>query len=356
MKLPQITGLFLCAILLMQSSVVFAFETDQYNLPPKPLADIGDEVSDYVEENLRKAVNKINAEIIVHQTCLDGNSKQTNCDSTEKETAELVYLRSEEAINRAIFKLLGGGIPPFTNSDTWMKSHKFKAQPARYKTSFGKSIHRTIPTNYLTISETVNLYGTQFGIDKIAHIFQQGYTYYRMVEDGKEKKLSSEEAFRKAVNWGRMTEKTYYGYWVSGVYSNADLAANFAGMRFYQGLTREIEISGKMRPAILMLKDGVWTFNENVNLRESLLKPFISAHLNEALNPSIFTNFLCFRSTVRRTVKKQACEQWLKLYPNFTAADYDKITQDLRLWDGEDYGFKDSTNFITIANTCFGSK
>jgi hypothetical protein len=353
MKLPKIAVIFLCILLLMPLFPASAFETDQYNLPPEPLGDIGDEVSDYVEGNLRKAINKLNAEIAVHQSCLEVNSKKTGCDSAEKERAELAELRSEAAIVRAVFKPLGGGIPPFTNSDSWMKSHKFKAQPARYKTSFGKSIYRTFPSNYFTISDTVNLYGTEFGIDKIAHIFQQGYTYYRMVENGKKKDLSSAEALLRAVNWGRMTEKTYYGFWVSGVYSNADLCANFVGLKFYQGLTREISVNGKTRPAILILKDGVWAFNENVNLRESLLKPFISNHLNEAFNPSIYANFFGFRRAVRQTVKKQACPQWLKRYPNYSAADYDKITGDLRLWNGEDYGSKNSTNFITIGKTCF---
>ncbi|MEP6900723.1 MAG: hypothetical protein ABJA66_03175 [Actinomycetota bacterium] len=353
MKVPKIAVIFLCTILLMPHFAVFAFETDQYNLPPVPLADIGEEVSDYVEGNLRKAINKLNAEIAVHQSCLELNSKKTGCNSAEQERAELAGLRSEEAMAREVFKPLGGGIPPFTNSDSWMKSHKFKAQPARYKTSFGKSIYRTFPSNYLTISETVNLFGREFGIDKIAHIFQQGYTYYRMVEDAQEKKLSSAEALRKAVNWGRITEKTYYGFWVSGVYSNADLAANFIGLKFYQGLTREITINGQTRPPILILKDGIWKFNENVNLRESLLKPLISNHLSEAYNPSIYANFFGFRAAVRGTVKKQACPQWRKLYPNYSAADFDKITADLRLWYGADYGSKDSPNFITIANTCF---
>ncbi len=353
MKSSKITAIFLCIVLLMPLFAVFAFETDQYNLPPEPLADIGVEVADYVEENLRKAVNKLNTEIAVHQSCLEGNSKKTGCGSTEKEQAKLVYLRSEEAIVRAVFKPLGGGFPPFTKSDSWMKSHKFKAQPALYKTSFGKSIYRTFPTNYLTISDTVNLYGTQLGIDKIAHIFQQGYTYYRIIERARAKDLSSAEAMRKAVNWGRMTEKTYYGFWVSGIYSNADLAANFAGLKFYQNLTREIEIGGKTRPPILVLKDGAWAFSENLNLRESLLKPFISNHLSEAFNPSIYANIFGLRGVVRRTVKKQACPDWLKLFPDYSAADYDKITQDLRFWHGADYGFKDSTHFITIGNTCF---
>jgi hypothetical protein len=349
----KIARVFLCIILLMQSFSTFAFETDQYNLPPVPLADIGDEVSDYTAENVRKAFEKINAEIAVHQSCLDKNSKRSNCDSLEKEKAKLKYLRSEDAIVREVFKLLGGGIPPFTNSGTWMEKHEFKATPARYKTSFDDSIFKVRPSDYLTISDTVRIYGTEFGTDKIAHIFQQGYTYYKIVERAKAKGFSDEKALRKATNWGRMTEKTYYGTLVSGVFSNADLAANYAGMKFYQGLTREIKIGGEMRPPVLILDEGVWKFNEKTDLREVILKPFISEHLNEALNPSIFIKAFWFDSCVRETVREKSCSQWRKEFPNYSKADFAEITENLKSWHGEDYGHKKSSHFITIANSCF---
>lgn len=332
--------IFLCAILLTHP--LLAFETDQYNLPSAPLADIGDEVSEYTEDNLRKAVNKINAEISERQNCVK------NCESAKK---KLVRLRSEEAVAREVFKLLGAGFIPSTKAGTWMDSHEFKNQPARYKTSYGDSIFRLNPINYWTISPTVKLYGVQFGTDKIAHFFQQGYSYYQKYNRGLSKGLSEIEASKKAVRWGKTSEQTYFGTLASGVYSNGDMAANYAGMKFYQGLTHEIKIGETTQPAILYLKDGVWKFNENINLRETLLKPFISNHFNEAHNPSKF--IIGLRSSVRRIVKKRSCEQWRKQYPNFSKADFDKISNALTLWHGEDYGFSGSNKSITIANTCF---
>ena len=347
MLLQKIIQIFLCAILLAQP--ILAFETDQYNLPPEPLADIGNEVSEYTEDNLREAIDKINAEIIVHQNCLE--TRTNNCKAAEKERAKLEFLRSDEAIAREVYNLLGAGFIPSTKSGTWMNSHNFKAQPARYKTSYTDSIHRLVPTNYLTISPTVNLYGAQFGTDKIAHFFQQGYTYYKKYKRGLSKGLSETEATKKAVKVGKTSEQTYFGTLVSGIYSNGDMVANYAGMKFYQGLTHEIKIGESLRPAILHLKNGVWTINENINLRDIILKPFISNHFNEALNPSKFIFFL--RSSVRGIVRKKSCEAWRKQYPNFTPTDFEKISQSLKLWHGEDYGFSDSDNFITIANTCF---
>ena len=351
MKAEKIIGLILVAVLLLPTLPASAFETDQYNLPRAPLADIGDEVTDYALENIKKAIDKLNARIAAGEACLASSSRQKGCDSPEKESARLVELRSSETIVRAVFRPLGGGIPPFTNSGTWMEAHDFKAQPARFKSSFGDSIYRTSPVLYLTISETVRLYGVELGTDKIAHIFQQGYTYYRMVERARAKDQPAAEAVGKAVRWGKMSEKTFYGYWASGVYSNADLAANYAGMKFYENLTRAVKIGDRTHEPLLVLKGGFWAFNESVDTRENLLKPFITNHLNEALNPSLFVSLLGFRSNVRKAVKKHACPQWRSAY-----ADRERlaaVTADLDLWHGEDYGFKNSKDFITIAGTCF---
>ena len=355
---PQlIARLFLCVILFAQPSIVFGFETDQYNLPALPLADIGDEVSEYTEQNVRKATDKINAEIAVRLACLENTaskSKKINCGSPEKERARLAYLRSEAAPPRAVYNLLGAGIIPFTKSGSWMESHDFKAQPARYKTGYGKSIFFVLPTNYLTISRTVNLYGAQFGTDKIAHFFQQGYDYYKIRDRHLRSGSTVEEAEKQAVRWGQKTERTYYGTLVSGVYSNADLYANYVGMKFYQGLIKPIKIGDSTRPPVLILKDGVWIFNETADLREVLIKPFLTDHLNEALNPSKFLPGL--RSSVRRTVRKQSCRQWLKAYPNLSQTELNETMRKLQRWHGEDYGFSSSEKFVTIANTCFGDK
>lgn len=350
----KITALFLSfALLAAQPAAVFAFETDQYNLPRVPLGDIGDEVSDYVEENVRKAVAKINAKISSSRACLEKKSKQINCASPAKEKAKLVHWRSEDALVKEVFRPLGGGIPPFTNSGTWMEKHEFEATPARYKTSFDDSIFKVFPSNYLSISDTVKLYGVEFGTDKIAHIFQQGYTYYKIYKRAEAKGLSPEKAARKANNWGRMTERTFYGTLISGVYSNADLAANYAGMKFYRNLTRAIRIGENTHPPILLLKDGFWEFGEPERLSENLLKPFISDHLNEALNPSIFIKLFWLDSYVRETVGKRSCAAWRLKFPARTERDFAEITERLRLWHGEEYGFKRSSHFITIANTCF---
>lgn len=354
---PRNLGLLiLLTALLFPQRELSAFETDQYNLPPQPLADIGNEVSEHVEQRMRDAVDKVNAEILMLWKCLEtelADKKQTGCDSPRAATSRLEYLRSEDGIAREVFEQLGGGVPPFTSMGTWMDSHSFVAQPARYRTNYRKSIFILNPVIALTISPTVNIYGSEFGTDKIAHIFQQGYTYYKTYRSALKNGATPEEARMRAVRWGQKSERTFYGTLVAGVYSNADLSANYAGLKFYEALTHPVRIGDATRAAVLELHDGLWKLSDNPYIREVLLKPFISDHLNEALNPSIFTKNLGWRSYIRWSVKRRSCEQWINRYRGLSKEGLEERSRALRLWYGEDYGFTDNDHFITIANACF---
>jgi len=296
---------------LLSPGVALGFETNQYDLPPKPLADIGSEVTAHVKLKLQTAVDKVNAEIASSERCIAaraGERGMHGCGNPDNEKIRLAYLRSEDAIAREAFAQLGDGFPPFTSMGTWMDSHHFLAQPARYRTSLWKSIFILNPGVALTISPTVNLYGSEFGTDKIAHVFQQGYTYYKIYRQALAEGATPVEATDKAVRWGQKSERTFYGTLVAGVYSNGDLCANYVGLKFYQGLTKPITIGSAIRAPVLEIHNGLWMVS--VDTKELLLKPLISDHLNEAMNPSIFTSNLGWRWYIRRSVKKRSCAQW----------------------------------------------
>jgi len=347
-----ILGLLLTALL--SQGMAIAFETDQYDLPPHPLADIGDEVTGHVALKLRIAVDKINSAISAAENCMAADATHRRlhgCGASVDEKSQLEYLRSEDAVAHEVFDQLGGGMPPFTKMGTWMDSHHFGAQPARYRTSFWKSIFILNPGVALTVSPTVNVYGSEFGTDKIAHVFQQGYTYYKIYRRALAEGSTSAEATARAVRWGQKSERTFYGTLVAGVYSNGDLCANYVGLKFYQGLTKPITIGSTIRAAVLEIHNGLWMIS--VDAKVLLLKPLISDHLNEAMNPSIFTSNLGWRWYIRRSVKKRSCAQWRARYPEFSQGVLEERSRALQLWHGEDYGFTESEDFVTIANTCF---
>lgn len=350
MKPSLLISLFLSLIFVLQPVASAAMETDQYNLSRVPLADIGDEVSEYVEENLFAAVAKVNADIAVHQACVEAAAvKRSGCDSPETEKQKLAYLRSNDAVAKELYKLLGDGNIFVSKIGKWMNSHDFQVSPSRYKTSYLHSIYIAAPIDYATLSPTVRLFGVEFGTDKLDHFFQQGYKYYRIQQRAVTKGSTTKQATTKAIKWGQMTERTYFGLLVSGVYSNADLYANYVGMKFYQALTEPITIDEKTRPAAVVLQNGVWII-DNASLRENLLKPFLTDHLNEALNPSGYA-FTIFRS-VRRAVKKHGCPDWHNAFPNATKADLDSRSASLEKWNGEDYGFTRKIKSVSIA-ACF---
>ncbi len=168
MKLKLITVIFLFVILLVRPILVVAFETDQYNLPTIPLADIGDEVSEYTERNIREAVEKVNKKIHEFERCsksLKLEEARRKCDFSRKDSEKLAYLRSDDAIAKAVFNEMGEGIIPFTKASWWLERHKFRAANSRYKTNFKDSIYITAPFNYLTISSNIRVYGKEFGSD-----------------------------------------------------------------------------------------------------------------------------------------------------------------------------------------------
>ena len=203
MKLKTTIIISLIVAVLAQPIGIFSFETDQYNLPPEPLVDIGDEVTDYVQRQIDLAITRIDSEIVEVGACVESDPKDKNCDSPDELSKRLAYLRSNDAVAKEIFKRLGDGIFPFTNVSVWIEWHKFAESPARYKTSFKDSIHLTAPFNYLTISPTVNIYDTKLGTDKIAHIFQQGYAYYKIHKRATSKDADDPAAIEKAVRWDK---------------------------------------------------------------------------------------------------------------------------------------------------------
>jgi hypothetical protein len=341
--------ILLCAILLFSSISAAAMETDQYHLPRVPLADIGDQVSEHVENVVQGAIRKINSEIAKYEACLTtGRPGQKGCRSQEIERTQLLYLRSNDAVARETYEMLGSGTLVSTKIGKWMYG-----QNGRYKTGYRESIYVSDPIDYLTISPTVNLYGVQFGIDKLEHLFQQGYRYYGIYQKEVRRGADPQAAAQKAVRWGRMTERTYFGLMVSGVFSNGDLVANYAGMKFYQGLTNPIRIGDSVRPAIVVQENGYWLFNPAADLRQDLLRPFITEHLNEAMNPSIYAATIY--PAIRHSVKSRACSEWITAFPEFSKASAERLTNSLALWNGEDYGHQNGKRMVTIGETCFSS-
>lgn len=82
------------------------------------------------------------------------------------------------------------------------------------------------------LNGSFDMFGANYiGWDKVGHFFVEGRSYYQLAY------LDQDEIdIDSAVAWGVSTEEGKFGYLTTGVYSFADTATNFEGMRFWNQL------------------------------------------------------------------------------------------------------------------------
>jgi len=101
-----------------------------------------------------------------------------------------------------------------------------------YSLLLNDSIYRDIDyiegfsLNLKELSDVVNIDGHLVGLDKLGHFFAEGWRYFELTR-------FEDEPFEQALAWGKQQEAGKFGYSTTGIFSYADLAANFNGWRFW---------------------------------------------------------------------------------------------------------------------------
>lgn len=114
------------------------------------------------------------------------------------------------------------------------------------------------------------------GSDKLGHFFDTGHTYYQ------------KSSFKEALDYGEMTERTYYGLQMTAVYSYADLAANLDGYTFWNRLA-------KGKNAYVTCSNNIWRQQYNFNWAD-----YINAAWDEGINCNRYRNDHVTRSVHNR--------------------------------------------------------
>ena len=123
------------------------------------------------------------------------------------------------------------------------------------------------------VGPIINLNGVYIGTDKIGHFLSQGRKFYQRY-----RRLGDEAlAMRRSVR----TETGLFGRLTTGVYSNADLVANYEGYLFYRGLFHDDIVAGK--PAVFHWQDG-----KPVRQRWFTWGDHVNAFWDEGLNPNVY--------------------------------------------------------------------
>jgi hypothetical protein len=301
----------------------FATETDQFTLPPQPLDDLGPDLGAMVLAILHTEIAQLNARI-------DERIPLKPQSATEP-------INEREFVTH-VFEQTGVGLPEST-MERELRYGAFEGRNVRFQPRYTESIYAWVAAPFplshiMTDCPTIRLYGVDLGTDKIGHIFQQGYEYLTRYEDALAGGADDATALAGAVHYGVLTELGLYGVALTGVYSNGDLAGNYAGLKFYRNLFHEVKIGDRTLTPIVRRDGTHWIIDPNRD-NSDVLKPYVSEHLNEVWNPSRYY----FSVEKIRDHVRDRCASWFKQVPEFNEATYRAHLERAKTWFGEGYGW-----------------
>jgi hypothetical protein len=144
-------------------------------------------------------------------------------DAGDRCDEEALYRGIRQAIARPF---VGHSVAEALNADDSL---------ARRRVLMAESIYRdlglldAISVHVKDLSAVVRVGDSLIGVDKLGHFLVEGWAYYdRAHREGR--------GLDDAMDWGEFTERTYFGRYTTGVFSYADLVADFEGMRFWSHL------------------------------------------------------------------------------------------------------------------------
>lgn len=333
-----------------------AHETDQYSVPVGlQFADLGSYFSADFHARLIRGVNRANAAIEAAERA--GNARGADA------------WRAPESVARAIHDAFPTFVTYIDDIERLVHSHGFRRDYPGLVTAY-----RPIEWLYSRCwtfdfrqffkiwgSSTIMIEGVFLGTDKLGHFVHNGYFHYeeyrRVVRGGG----SREQALAAALRLGAgdnlvLSERGALGYLTSGVFSNADLASNWAGMMFFINLTEDIPLDGLTRSPLLRLERGRWRLRDDVTPRSDFFTALVTGHYDEVLNPNLYS--LGMNSGVREVIL-QRCGQLRHWYTDVNGAPlgrsgFEAAFDRQATFMGENYGREAPLDeMLSVINLCF---
>ena len=361
----EATAKLALVLVALLSSVAPAHETDQYTLPVgRDFADLGPHLTRVVHGAIVDAVSDTNAAIkrSLREEPTIRDSRRTDATSP---------LQSADYIAGKVWLQLFAAFPMNETLDNGLVGMhaRYPGLITAYRPE--QSIYDD-PVLVLDVTklvrlffraDTVNADGKLFGTDKIIHFLHLGRIYHSSYLSARAQGLNEAQAMSRAVqvsagNNPFLSENWLLGTLSTGIRSNGDLAANYAGLKFYRNLTEEVRIGNRVMPPMLVREGPYWRLNSQVRPDTDFFTAFITPHWNEALNPSVYA--IVTRGRVRAMLRSR-CPDLLDWYRDergrpLNRQQFAEIERELATFYGEEYGYEnDGKDAVSIATTCFPS-
>ena len=342
------------------AGILQAHEVDQYDIPAgQVLVDHGDYWNDLLYGAVQRAVAKTNREL----------------DEVKRVVPGLRQVRQAQLVSlSALTKRVRGELPGSMMAVTGLefKLHYFSPKPAqanhvhahfssRWSGTYGALPYWPDPRIWNRMSflrcSTVKFHGHYLGIDKVSHFVGMGgiyYTYYQYARMAGETQAEAVATAVKLGRYGPISENWLVGGIPTGIYSSADMAANYSGLKFYLNVTEPVAIAGQVRPPMVVF-DGEH-FQIQPHVRPEYFAIFLSRHWDEVLNPCLYE--WTFRDNIRQRIVSRR-EAILARYAGDDPARrtpeyFDAVLADCLTWYGEEYGHSGQLDkLITVSRVCF---
>jgi hypothetical protein len=243
-RLRLVTRTALAAVLsfnVMSAPVALALETDQYAAWTHPLEDAAAVIN-----------ARFNLEITRALDDLDRNPAQSiTCEAIAKAVQRRLSFEIFQPIELWVVQSpLVDQFPLRGSEAAQFKRHSIYRDHGPFDVGM-----------WLPLAPTIEVAGVRFGTDKLAHFVSSGWKYRNAFFRHARRGRSEEEAVRAAIHWGIFEERGINGTLASGIFSRADLEADYQGMRFY------LALCGGPDP-LLAVDGGRWRLRRSFDVRE----------------------------------------------------------------------------------------
>ncbi|WP_157729914.1 hypothetical protein [Bacterioplanes sanyensis] len=261
--LRYLCGLILCGL----TCLSLAAEVDQFSGQPfTPLNDSSAIIEAEVERRIDAAIKLANSPYPrqrpqkVHMM-----RRRPNCD------VERLY----DSLRWYLARPVIGQVETFAEQSD---------QVERRRIPFEQSIYRDFAWQYspsLVLSQriaaVIRLGGTEVGTDKLGHFFTEGASYFAATQ-----RLQGE--LNAGLLFGEWSESLYFGAQTTGVFSYADLVANFQGLRFWNRILAEQPdpLYGTQPEAYIRCENKRWQ-----RANDFLWADYVDDGWNESINCSV---------------------------------------------------------------------
>jgi hypothetical protein len=352
-----------CVVLLICGQITAAHEVDQHSVPAgEQFVDQGDYWNRLLSDAVYRALVETNDDI----------TKARRIKIAPLRDARLAHLHSPATLTWRVRKHLPTALLAIESLEMRMRLARYRdaatGKLLGYRAPIFKSTYshapglpdvRQLNRMFLMRCSTIKVHGHYIGTDKIGHFLAMGYIYFQTYNAARLAGKSHEDALGLSVHvnrWGPLSEQTFLGMIPTGVYSNADMAANYVGMKYYINVAHPVRLQGRRYPAMAQRVGDYWRISPHLRREGDSFAPFVSDHFDEVLNPSLFV--WGTRGRVRRAIQQRGT-QLVHWYAQdnpaaWTPHYYDKVAKDCATYYGESYGHSGRTDqLVTLATASF---